>query len=630
MYCDPAWAIRTIAVLLGKQADATIQGFDRKYPTLLREAMTAAAYYADLQKRLFRGSGRIELRRLKKSDGEVGIRAIDSSAATGSAEATYCGVVNVGDADGLLKHCAALGLRVGEEDALTDSYFDRVNEPNSPVHFLVGSRKFLEGWSSWRVTSMGLMNIGKAAGAQIIQLFGRGVRLKGLGLSLKRSAMHRTDERPEALEHMPEVLETLRIYGVRADYLQTFEKVASLEGIDDVDVSLPVTLNPAVREVRLLLPTVADPKAFQAEVVSFDGAAVKQHVRDADKVIDLLPKISSPAPATGAGLSGVTLRHDKVAFSTKEQPFPPGAFDVEAVYQHALEYKRQRGWHHLSVQRSGIAALLPKHIVVLAAERIAPAGPWRPDLRAQLRAGMNVVVERAMKRVFYAANQRYEMGVLEARPLTAKHANLAFGAEDGSDVGRFRIRVARTREPAIRKLVEAVVAGQDAEKLVPEMPRFYWDAHLFEPLPMARPDEDGPSLEVRPTALVKGEQAFVRDLKAWWVREHATPAWQGTSLYVLRNLPRSGVGFYENAGFYPDFLIWLVRGDRQMLGFVDPKGLVHWNDDKVGMLDFIERHSLPELPLRAAIATETPYELIGSATINFRKKTEVDYRAVRI
>ena len=34
---------------------------------------------------------------------------------------------------------------------------------------------------------MGLMNVGKGEGAQIIQLFGRGVRLKGYDLSLKRS-----------------------------------------------------------------------------------------------------------------------------------------------------------------------------------------------------------------------------------------------------------------------------------------------------------------------------------------------------------------------------------------------------------------------------------------------------------
>lgn len=34
---------------------------------------------------------------------------------------------------------------------------------------------------------MGLMNVGRTEGSEIIQLFGRGVRLKGHGSSLKRS-----------------------------------------------------------------------------------------------------------------------------------------------------------------------------------------------------------------------------------------------------------------------------------------------------------------------------------------------------------------------------------------------------------------------------------------------------------
>ena len=54
---------------------------------------------------------------------------------------------------------------------------------------LIGSKKFTEGWSSWRVCTLGLMNIGKKEGSQIIQLFGRGVRLKGYNFSLKRSRM---------------------------------------------------------------------------------------------------------------------------------------------------------------------------------------------------------------------------------------------------------------------------------------------------------------------------------------------------------------------------------------------------------------------------------------------------------
>ena len=110
------------------------------------------------------------------------------------------------------------GLTI-EEDVVSDSLFDMINVTDSQVNVLVGSKKFMEGWNSWRVSSMSLLNIGRGEGSEVIQLFGRGVRLLGLGRSLKRSA---------ALDgsHPPQLrsLETLNIFGVRANYMAQFRE----------------------------------------------------------------------------------------------------------------------------------------------------------------------------------------------------------------------------------------------------------------------------------------------------------------------------------------------------------------------------------------------------------------------
>src|SRR5690625_5849606 len=76
------------------------------------------------------------------------------------------------------------GVFVGKL-AFSSSLFKNINDDDSPINLLIGSKKFTEGWSSWRVSSMGLMNVGKSEGSQIIQLFGRVVRLKGYNFSLK-------------------------------------------------------------------------------------------------------------------------------------------------------------------------------------------------------------------------------------------------------------------------------------------------------------------------------------------------------------------------------------------------------------------------------------------------------------
>ena len=59
---------------------------------------------------------------------------------------------------------------------------------------------------------MGLMNIGRTEGSEIIQLFGRGVRLKGYGFSLKRSRSVFEVRSPDNIN----LLETLNIFGIRA------------------------------------------------------------------------------------------------------------------------------------------------------------------------------------------------------------------------------------------------------------------------------------------------------------------------------------------------------------------------------------------------------------------------------
>jgi len=48
----------------------------------------------------------------------------------------------------------------------------------------------------------------------------------------------------------------------------------------------------------------------------------------------------------------------------------------------------------------------------------------------------------------------------------------------------------------------------------------------------------------------------------------------GKELYLLRNLSRGrGIGFFEAGNFYPDFILWVLNGDRQYVSFIDPKGI---------------------------------------------------------
>jgi hypothetical protein len=123
--------------------------------------------------------------------------------------------------------------------------FHAINKDGSTINILIGSKKFTEGCSSWRVSTMGLMNVGRSEGSQIIQLFGRGVRLKGFENTLKRHSALR--EQGVAYNQYLSQLETLNIFGIRADYMEQFKAYLEEEGVPTEDnleeIVIPVIPN---------------------------------------------------------------------------------------------------------------------------------------------------------------------------------------------------------------------------------------------------------------------------------------------------------------------------------------------------------------------------------------------------
>ena len=156
------------------------------------------------------------------------------------------GVVNVGDSAALYKLLTeqpAPDFDVEREMGFAARLFASVDRAGSPVNIVIGARRFIAGWNSWRVSTMGLMHVGVGEGPEIIQMFGRGVRLKGWNMSLKR---HReTGAAPPADSAELAELEKLYVFGLRANYMQTFRDLLAREGMraEQETFSLPVTWN---------------------------------------------------------------------------------------------------------------------------------------------------------------------------------------------------------------------------------------------------------------------------------------------------------------------------------------------------------------------------------------------------
>jgi hypothetical protein len=137
--------------------------------------------------------------------------------------------------------------------------------------------------------------------------------------------------------------------------------------------------------------------------------------------------------------------------------------------------------------------------------------------------------------------------------------------------------------------------------------------HLYEPLIYLKSE----LVEVRPVHLNEGERDFVIDLRSFYQAKREF--FREKELYLLRNQSRGrGVGFFEAGNFYPDFILWLVDGQRQHVTFVDPKGISHLkgpDDPKISFYrrikDLEARLGDTNVVLNSFILSNTPHHQVS-------------------
>lgn len=95
--------------------------------------------------------------------------------------------------------------------------------------------------------------------------------------------------------------------------------------------------------------------------------------------------------------------------------------------------------------------------------------------------------------------------------------------------------------------------------------------HLYTPLVCVKASNY--QISVSPVSLNEGEKQFV-DLLNVYTAEHSDVL-SDKSLFLLRNKSKAGIGFFEAANFYPDYILWIDTADKQYISFIDPKGLHH-------------------------------------------------------
>ncbi len=510
---------------------------------------TAERVFEDILQVLFNApvSAALHVENLKGTDGEVALRLGDYEP---------FGVINVGDASALCKLCAEQRELVVTEKEFAGSLFRKLNDAASTISILIGSKKFTEGWSSWRVSTMGLMNIGRNEGPQIIQLFGRGVRLRGKDFCLKRSRRIDGTTGPKHIE----TLETLQIFGIRADYMRQFKEYLEQEGLpaneDRVEFILPVIKN--LGSQRLKMVRLREGIEYKRDGPKPTLGTPPDSLTRHPVVVNWYPKLQ--AMASGAGRTNAAAAVlDQCYFDTQHLAF----LDTDRIYFELQQYKNEQFWHNLCLPREAVPTLLAdkRWYRLLIPKEEMQLRSFRQVQRWQEIAG--ALLRKYVDRFYKFRKQEYEGAHLEYRELTA---------DDPNFITEYRLLIEQSREDIARKLEEIkrlMEAGTLRNVEFQGLCAIAFDRHLYEPLLYVSNDV----VEVKPVVLeTESERDFVLDLQSFC--RDRKDFLEGKELYLLRNLSRGrGMGFFEAGNFYPDFIVWIVTGGRQWVSFVDPKGL---------------------------------------------------------
>ncbi|MBI4446878.1 MAG: DEAD/DEAH box helicase family protein [Acidobacteria bacterium] len=594
------WAVKTIQKLIdGKSGLTTPDGediFTGKFGYLQATKLNTESIYREVLSEVFHAaaSSALHMCDIRGCPGELGLKA--------SGTDSYFGLIYIGDTSSFKKLVEQddSGI-VLEDDAISDSLFEEINNPDSRIQLLVGAKKFMEGWNSWRVSNMGLLNIGRKEGSEIIQLFGRGVRLRGMDFTLKRSSAIDA-KHPEHIR----LLETLNIFAVRANYMSQFREYLEKEGVETegaVELALAIKPNRDFLDGGLIVPRVPEEESF----------AAKAHVLlEPEQEVNVRVDISLKIQALESGTEGITA---VAARGGRERPIPPESLqlvDWEKIYLDLLEYKEQKGFFNLAIRpdipKKVLSATEPARLYQLVADEAVT----RPTSFAQaslLQEAVLSIMRKYVDKFYRVRQERWESEHMDYKVL-----------EDGDpNLQDYSVKIARSEAALIGAVQKLIKEGARIYKEeTRDLPSIHFDRHLYQPLLVERGDR----VKSKPRGLNSGEQQFVKDMREYF-RAEKDKSLAKKEVFLLRNLSRGrGIGFFQTRGFYPDFILWIKDAKKQRIVFVEPHGMLHAeaykHDEKAKLHESLPklakevgaRTGLKSVILDSFIVSATPFEAL--------------------
>ncbi|MFA5527579.1 MAG: DEAD/DEAH box helicase family protein [Peptostreptococcales bacterium] len=554
---------------------------------------------------------------IKDADGEIGLK-FDSE---------YFGVINIGDTSSFLKlveEQKSQYVKVGLKDNFSKSLFKKIESSDSKINFLLGSKKFIEGWNSFRVSSMGLLNIGKKEGSQIIQLFGRGVRLRGYNGLLKRSYQLNNEGLVPVQINIPDkinLLETLNIFGLDANYMSKFREDLKEEGIGEYE-TIKLKVKPSLPDVSLYVPRIPKDK------LDFNSSeyVLNYNQKISNIKIDLSPKID---------ILKSTIESNQIDSdsSIKENIIEKNVIELlnfQEIFIDLLKYKDLKKYDNIYFTKNDLKEILinsEKYKIICKKEMLELNSFENvtklrkiQDYSVQLLKLYVDKIYNYKKYSWYQKNLNYEVVSEEDENLIPKEYVVTINLDEKSAIknvtdliNHFKSFIRINSEDTEDIYSKNISFNYNLDKI---LDFFAINIHLFQPLIYKNKELD--FIKISPTNIVKSERDFITYLTEY-LEEHKE-ALGFDQVYLLRNPSKKGVGFFETKYFYPDFILWTIKGNEQTINFIEPHGLGRESIDnekfslykKIKEIEkLLTRKTYPIIKLNVIILSDTKHSKLN-------------------
>lgn len=452
--------------------------------------------------------------------------------------------------------------------------FENIDKKKSPINILIGSKKFSAGWNSFRVSQICLINFGTSSGPTIIQMFGRGVRLKGFNNDGKRSVFEyvisdnniksqfkkwdRNIEIDREKYELLKYLETLFVFSLRKTYLEKF-----------IEKSTSILYKVKTIEKKTKINKIVEDKEFPIFYLEKEKYQIDNLLVEIIKSENLIIKHENKK---------YELNKFKISLNV-ENAKKLNISDIEYLKEYIdlsyINYIINRD-KHVKIKNFNIDFIIEliknDFITIYYDNKIETPIQFQKLI---IRVANELKKKIQNKIIHEEAKDKYKLTTIKKDDL----------------IDKYEIRVTFEREAKqIAKALKSIEADSFIEFLY----------HYFIPLSVdlkdkvkeetinyfkllekditinynsiydyinEKLDNEIQNIRITPDKLNGYEIKFLKDLEEYITEKEL-------DIVVLRNKSKNNIGIsLENGIFYPDFILWYQKDDITHIIFCDPKGI---------------------------------------------------------